>query len=395
MQKIVYLDNAATSFPKAPTVAPAMTRYLTAVGGNLNRSAYTTQSDAEDTALNLREALCTFLGSTDVEACVFTPGVTYALNLILKGYLNPGDHVLVSTMEHNAVMRPLHAMAGVNVEKVPCAPDGSLSVTDVAARLRPETRLVCMTHASNVCGTLLPIADIGALCASRGVAFVVDTAQTAGHIPLNLTQCRADAFAIPAHKGLLGPQGIGAAVMTLRFAKQLRPLVEGGTGSRSDLETQPLELPDRFEAGTQNIPGIYGFLAGLDYAGPHMAENHAKAMLLCGALLEGAHRLPHARVLGKQGLDGRMPVVSLDFEKLDNALVADRLSREFGIITRCGLHCSPSAHHTLGSFPQGSVRFSIGAFNTADDIQAALDALRIIIADRHSFTQGSFTQTDT
>ena len=183
--------------------------------------------------------------------------------------------------------------------------------------------------------------------------------------------------------------------MTRRFAKQLRPLVEGGTGSRSDLETQPLELPDRFEAGTQNIPGIYGFLAGLDYAGTHMAENHAKAMLLCGTLLEGAHRLPHVRVLGKQGLDGRMPVVSLDFEKLDNALVADRLSREFGIITRCGLHCSPSAHQTLGSFPQGSVRFSIGAFNTADDIQAALDALRIIIADRHSFTQGSFTQTDT
>lgn len=383
----VYLDNAATSFPKAPTVVSEMSRYLSAVGGNLGRGSYSAATEAELTALTLRERLSVLFGSPDVEACLFTPGATWGLNLVLKGFLNSGDHVLVSAMEHNAVMRPLHGLAGVNVEKVPCASDGSLRVEDLAARIQPKTRLVCLTHASNVCGTVLPVEEIGALCKTRGITFVVDAAQTAGHIPINRVAIHADALILPAHKGLLGPQGIGAALMSANFARQVRPFIEGGTGSRSNLETQPLELPDKFEAGTQNIPGMYGFLAGLEYITPHMEGFHTAAMRLCGLLLEGASHLPHTRLLGKIGLEGRMPIVALDFEGLDNAMVADRLSRDFGIATRCGLHCAPSAHQTLGSFPQGAVRFSIGAFNTEEDIHTTISALRMIVTDKRTFAQ--------
>jgi len=284
-------------------------------------------------------------------------------------------------------MRPLNSFAGVAVEKVPCALDGTLRVEDVALRLRPYTKLVCITHASNVCGTLLPVEDIGALCRSRRIAFLVDAAQTAGHLPLNRERMGADALVLPAHKALLGPQGIGAVLMNPVFAKSLKPLVSGGTGSRSNLETQPLDLPDKFEAGTQNIPGIYGFLAALDYLAPRMEAFQTQSMRLCGLLLEGAARLPKARILGKTGIEGRVPVVSLDFQDMDNAMVADRLARDFHIATRCGLHCAPAAHHTLGTFPQGTVRFSIGAFNTQADILETLSALRTIVTERHTFAQ--------
>lgn len=383
----VYLDNAATSFPKAPGVAERMSRYLNEIGGNPGRGGYAAVSEAEWTALALREQLCALLGSQDGEACILTPGATWGLNMVLSGYLNPGDHVLVSALEHNAVLRPLNMLTGVTVEKVPCALDGSLRPEDVAARIKPNTKLVCLTHASNVCGTLLPVEAVGAMCREFGVAFVVDAAQTAGHVPVSREQCGADALVVPGHKGLLGPQGIGAVLMEKSFAKKLRPLIAGGTGSRSNLETQPSELPDKFEAGTQNVPGIYGLLAALEYMVPRMDAFHAASMRLCGILLEGVHRLPHVRLLGKPGVEGRVPVVALDFDGLDNALVADRLWREFGIATRCGLQCAPSAHHALGSFPQGAVRCSIGPFNTETDIRATLDALQAIVADRHTIAK--------
>ncbi len=384
----VYLDHAATSFPKAPGVPEAITRYLTAVGGNPGRGSYTAATAAENAAFTLRENLCTLFDSPDPESCIFTPGATWGLNLVLKGFLRAGDHVLVSSMEHNAVMRPLNQIAGLTVEKVPCAPDGAMNAADVAARIRPETKLVCVAQASNVCGTLQPVEEIGAVCAERNVRFVVDAAQAAGHVPVSLMRFHADAVVVPGHKGLLGPQGIGAALMRPAFARLVEPLVSGGTGSRSNMETQPLELPDKFEPGTQNMPGIYGWLAALTYVAPRMAELNADSLALCGALLAGAARLPHTRILGKRGTEGRVAVLSLDFPGLDNAMVTDRLSREYGISTRCGLHCAPSAHRTLGSFPQGAVRFSIGYRNTRDDIDYTLSALEAIVTERRSFAQG-------
>lgn len=384
MQKI-YLDHAATSFPKAPGVPEAMVRYLTDVGGNPGRGSYQTAMSAESTMLTLREQLCTLFDSPDPECCIFTPGATFGLNLVLKGTLHPGDHVLVSSVEHNAVMRPLNQIAGITIEKVPCAPDGSLLAADVAARFRPETRLVCLTHASNVCGTLLPVAEVGALCREREIAFVIDASQTAGHVPVRRVAFGADAIVMPGHKGLLGPQGIGAVLLSPSFAAQLRPLVSGGTGSRSNMETQPEELPDKFEAGTQNLPGIYGLHAAVAYIMEHQQAIQQENMRLCGLFLEGAARLPGVRILGKPGVEGRVSVVSLDFPKLDNAMVADRLAREYGISTRCGLHCAPSAHRTLGSFPQGSVRFTIGHGNTQAEIAQTLEALSTIVTQRKTF----------
>ncbi|MCE5344050.1 MAG: aminotransferase class V-fold PLP-dependent enzyme [Eubacteriales bacterium] len=384
----IYLDHAATSFPKAPGVAEAMTRYLTNVGGNPGRGSYAAATDAEIASFTLREKLCALFGSPDAESSVFTPGATWGLNLVFKGYLKSGDHVLVSSMEHNAVMRPLNQIPGLYIEKVPCDSEGSLVVGDLSTRIRPQTRLVCLTHASNVCGTLLPVEAVGALCRERGIAFVVDASQTAGHVSVDREKWNADAIVVPGHKGLLGPQGIGAVLMLHAFAQLVEPLVAGGTGSRSNMETQPSELPDKFEAGTQNLPGIYGLLAAVAYVTPRMEALQAEAMRLCGALLDGASRLPNTRILGKQGVEGRVSVVALDFPELDNAMVADRLAREFGIATRCGLHCAPSAHRTLGSFPQGAVRFSLGMGNTDEDIVQTLSALETIVTQRHTFAQG-------
>ncbi|MDD3213798.1 MAG: aminotransferase class V-fold PLP-dependent enzyme [Eubacteriales bacterium] len=248
--------------------------------------------------------------------------------------------------------------------------------------------MVCVAHASNVCGTLQPVAEIGAACRERGVSFVVDAAQSAGHIPVHRAEIGADAIVLPGHKGLLGPQGIGAVLMNADFARQVEPLVSGGTGSRSNMETQPLELPDKFEAGTQNMPGIYGLLAAVEYVELRMREMDTEAMRLCGLFLGGVAQLPHARILGKRGVEGRVAVVALDFEGLDNAMVADRLARDYGVSTRCGLHCAPSAHRTLGSFPQGAVRFSIGHGNTEAEIRETLTALQAIVTEKHSFAQG-------
>ena len=383
----IYLDHAATSFPKAPGVPEAMSRYLTEVGGNPGRGSYAPATQAELAAMTLREKLCDLFDSSDPEACVFTSGATAGLNLVLKGILQPGDHALVSSMEHNAVMRPLHQLAGVQIEKVPCDTEGVMHEETLIARIRPETRMVCLTHASNVCGTLLPVEAVGEVCKARGIPFVVDAAQTAGHMPVSMEHVHASALVVPAHKGLLGPQGIGAVLMSEAFAHQVNPLITGGTGSRSDQEIQPEELPDKFEAGTQNIPGIYGFLAAVEYVSPRLNEIHTQTMRLTGRFLAGISSLPHTRLLGKTTPEGRMPVISLDFTGLDNAMVADRLAREYGIFTRCGLHCAPSAHRTLGSFPQGSVRFSIGAFNTQDEIDHTLEALQTILIDRRSFAQ--------
>ena len=383
----IYLDHAATSFPKAPGVPEAMSRYLTEVGGNPGRGSYAPATQAELAAMTLREKLCDLFDSSDPEACVFTSGATAGLNLVLKGILQPGDHALVSSMEHNAVMRPLHKLAGVQIEKVPCDTEGVMHAETLIARIRPETRMVCLTHASNVCGTLLPVEAVGEVCKARGIPFVVDAAQTAGHMPVSMEHVHASALVVPAHKGLLGPQGIGAVLMSEAFAHQVNPLITGGTGSRSDQEIQPEELPDKFEAGTQNIPGIYGFLAAVEYVSPRLNEIHTQTMRLTGRFLAGISSLPHTRLLGKTTPEGRMPVISLDFTGLDNAMVADRLAREYGIFTRCGLHCAPSAHRTLGSVPQGSVRFSIGAFNTQDEIDRTLETLRTILTDRRSFAQ--------
>lgn len=379
---MVYLDNAATSYPKAPGVASAMADYVEKVGATINRSSYASAQEAGLVTLSLRERLCRLFNHPDPTHAVLTPGATAGLNMVIKGLLRPGDHCLVSSMEHNAVMRPLVQLEreGVAFERIPCDAQGRLRLEALPGMIKLNTRLVVMAHGSNVCGTVQDAEAVGKICRERGVPFALDAAQTAGHIEVDFERFGLSALVVPGHKGLLGPQGIGALLLDADFARRLTPLVAGGTGSASDSEELPDWMPDRFESGTPNMPGVYGWEAALGWlenTGIETLENHEKT--LSKRFLEGIYGLKNVKLYGATVLEGRTGVFSVGFLNCDNAEAAWRLEREFGILTRCGLHCAPSAHKTLGSFPEGSVRFSTGWANTEADIDAALSAIAAIL----------------
>ena len=378
---MVYLDNAATSYPKAPGVASAMADYVEKVGATINRSSYASAQEAGLVTLSLRERLCRLFNHPDPTHAVLTPGATAGLNMVIKGLLRPGDHCLVSSMEHNAVMRPLVQLEreGVAFERIPCDAQGRLRLEALPGMIKLNTRLVVMAHGSNVCGTVQDAEAVGKICRERGVPFALDAAQTAGHIEVDFERFGLSALVVPGHKGLLGPQGIGALLLDEDFARRLTPLVAGGTGSASDSEELPDWMPDRFESGTPNMPGVYGWEAALGWlenTGIETLENHEKT--LSKRFLEGIYGLKNVKLYGATVPEGRTGVFSVGFLNCDNAEAAWRLEREFGILTRCGLHCAPSAHKTLGSFPEGSVRFSTGWANTEADIDAALSAITAI-----------------
>lgn len=378
---MVYLDNAATSYPKAPGVASAMADYVEKVGATINRSSYASAQEAGLVTLSLRERLCRLFNHPDPTHAVLTPGATAGLNMVIKGLLLPGDHCLVSSMEHNAVMRPLVQLEreGVAFERIPCDAQGRLRLEALPGMIKLNTRLVVMAHGSNVCGTVQDAEAVGKICRERGVPFALDAAQTAGHIEVDFERFGLSALVVPGHKGLLGPQGIGALLLDADFARRLTPLVAGGTGSASDSEELPDWMPDRFESGTPNMPGVYGWEAALGWlenTGIETLENHEKT--LSKRFLEGIYGLKNVKLYGITVPERRTGVFSVGFLNCDNAEAAWRLEREFGILTRCGLHCAPSAHKTLGSFPEGSVRFSTGWANTEADIDAALSAIAAI-----------------
>lgn len=372
---MIYLDNAATSFPKAPGVSERMRYYLDCVGASVNRGVYAPAQEAELETLGLREKLCAFFHHPEPVRVLLTAGATAALNLAIKGSLRPGSRVLVSAMEHNAVMRPL-VQLGADFTRVPCDAAGRLDLDALERGLREKPEMLILNHASNVSGTVQDAKTVGKLCKQYDVPFVLDAAQSAGHVPVDFAEFSLSALAVPAHKGLLGPQGIGALLVTQAFAAQLSPLIAGGTGSMSDSEELPPYLPDRFESGTPNLPGIYGWSASMDYVNKiGLSSLRAHELALTKRFLDGLRRLPHLRLAGTWEPDARVGVISVDFLAMDNAEAADRLEREFGILTRCGLHCAPSAHKTLGTFPQGTVRFSLGYRTTPEDVDAALAAL--------------------
>ena len=376
----IYLDNAATSFPKPAGVSARMKEYMDSVGATINRSVYGAAQDAGLVMLRLRERLARLFSFPEKPThVILTPGATAGLNFILKGFLRPGDHCLVSSMEHNAVMRPLLQLQGVEFDRIPCDEEGRLDPAAMLPLIRPNTRLCVMAHGSNVCGTVQDAAAVGAICAEHGIAFALDAAQTAGHIPIDFQALHLSALCVPGHKGLLGPSGIGALLLRDDFAHALTPLLAGGTGSASDSEYLPDYLPDRFESGTPNLPGIYGFEEALRFIEETGIDAlRAHELELTARFLEGLRTIPNLRLCGTEELSRRVGVISVDFTQADNAEAAFRLESEFGILTRCGLHCAPSAHKTLGTFPQGTVRFSLGFSSTAADVDAALAALRAI-----------------
>lgn len=287
--------------------------------------------------------------------------------------------MIVSSMEHNAVMRPLHQLPDVSFDRVRADRNGSIDPDDIPALIRSNTRLIIMAHGSNVSGSVQDTEAVGAIAAQYGIPFALDGAQTAGHYPVDFHRFQLSALSIPGHKGLLGPSGIGALLITEAMAEKITPLIAGGTGSVSDSEYLPDYLPDRFESGTMNLPGIYGWEAAMTYVSERGVDSlRSHEVELTKRFLDGLSDIPNVRLCGPADVEKRVGVLSLDFLRQDNAAVAYALEQRFGILTRCGLHCAPAAHKSLGTFPKGSVRFSLGYANTEADVDAALAAIRAL-----------------
>ena len=382
--KKVYMDNGATAFPKAPGVGEAMANYINNVGCNVSRGAYDSAFAAERIVLETREMVCELFNSDKTENVIFTKNITESLNIIIKGLLKSGDHVIVSSMEHNAVMRPIVGLSesGVEFTRVQCSETGEIDPEDVKDAIKPNTKAIVMMHASNVCGTVLDLEAVGKISAENDLFFIVDAAQTAGVLEVDMKKLSADAITFTGHKSLLGPPGMGGFVISDRLNEKVLPFIEGGTGSLSESEEQPSYMPDKFESGTQNIVGIYGLHAALSYlkkTGIEGIKEHE--MEITQAFIDKVKDIEGAKLIGKKDANGRTAVVSIDFSESDNAEIGFALQREYNISTRVGLHCAPSAHKTLGTFPQGTVRFSFGYATTMEEVEYAAQAIKNVLSE--------------
>lgn len=379
MENRIYFDNGSTSWPKAPGVAQAVEKLLTEDAFNINRGNYEGAYEVEGMVLETRDQLADLFQAPSSRNVIFTPGITYSLNYFIKGFLRSGDHVIITGIEHNAVMRPLWQMKaeGVAFDVAKTDEEGTVDPESVEKLIRKETKAVIVSHASNVCGTIVPIREIGEICRRHHIFFVVDSAQSAGTLEINIKEWGIDFLTFTGHKGLLGPQGIGGFVVSEELDREMAPLIAGGTGSQSDSYEMPRMLPDKYESGTMNLPGIAGLHAALSYLqAAGISRIYEKKMELTGYFLEQTREIPDLRVVGKQGVQDRTAVVSIDFQKIDNAQAAFELEQRYGIMTRVGLHCAPLAHKTLGSYPRGTVRFAFSGANTKDEIDICVKGIR-------------------
>ena len=441
----IYLDNAATSFPKPEEVPMAVYDYMTKLGTNVNRGGYATAYDTESVVFECRELIGALFHAPDYKNVVFTRNITESLNVVLKGLLHSGDHVIVSSMEHNAVMRPIRQLEkkGVSFTRAQCESDGSLKPEKLLRCLRPDTKAVVMTHASNVFGTMLPIQEVGAFCKENGLVFILDSAQTAGVFPIDMEKMHIDILCFTGHKGLLGPQGIGGFILRDELVLKIEPLISGGTGSLSNVETVPEFMPDRFEAGTPNLPGIFGLHAALNWLRKlgeasllnketekekesFFIEDNLSLLslseeeILCKEnaykkeleslpsfsveqcfeaslkiirehelrlteeflkLLKPLEKKGELKIIGKKDTEMRTGVVSIQTLTRELSDTAFQLDTRYGIMTRVGLHCAPSAHKTMGTYPTGTIRFSFGFANTDKEVKLAIDALKELLEE--------------
>jgi len=376
----VYTDNGSTSFPKAPGVSDVIKTFLDNTAYNINRGSYAGSYDVALEVLKTRQLLAEMFHAQTPQEIIFTPNATYSLNMLLHGFLKKGDHVITTSMEHNAVMRPLQALSktGVTYSIVPCSKTGILNVDDILPFIKKETKALVMLHASNVCGTIMPIEKVYKICKEHNIRLIIDAVQTAGI--LDIDSRRMDALVFTGHKSLLGPQGIGGFVIKKEFADEITPLITGGTGSLSHEFEQPSFLPDKFESGTLNLPAIIGLKKALEYVtltGIKTIFDHE--IQLTTAFISKTSNITGVNLIGKQDSSDRVAIVSLDFINKDNASITAALDEQYGIMTRCGLHCAPIAHKTLGTYPHGTVRFSFGHFNTLDDIEYIVQSLKKIL----------------
>ena len=371
---MIYLDNAATSWPKPDCVPNAIADAIRNSGGNPGRGGHRLALAAGEILYETRDHTAEFFGCSDVFRVCFTQNITMAINLVLKGYLHPGDHVLVSPMEHNAVMRPLCAM-GIDFSVIPGESDGKVKLSEISSLIRENTRLILICHESNVNGVVQPLKEIGEIAREHGLFLLADCAQSAGHTRLDIEKDCIDFLCFTGHKGLFGPTGTGGVLFGSRVdLRQVTPLLQGGTGSLSESFEQPEFLPDRFESGTQNVAGLAGLNAGLQWIEEQGLEALAeKSKRLIAQLHEGLTAIP-----GLHCYYGGGQVLSITIDNCDNGTAGAELERRWGIMTRIGLHCAPLAHRTLGTFPNGTIRFAVSPFNTADEIECCIRACRTL-----------------
>ncbi|OGD14462.1 cysteine desulfurase [Candidatus Atribacteria bacterium RBG_19FT_COMBO_35_14] len=379
---MIYLDNAATSYPKPKEVGQAMMYFLEKVGATPGRSGHRLSIEAGRILYQARESLAELFNVDNPLRIIFTLNVTEALNLALKGLLRPGDQVITSSMEHNSVMRPLRELEkrGVEVKVIPCSSQGVLDPVDLERAIRKNTRLIVLNHGSNVIGTLLPIIEVGKIAQKHNVLFLVDTAQTAGCYSLDIKKDNIDLLAFTGHKSLFGPPGTGGLVVGERVdIKKLNPLKTGGTGSHSESEEQPDFLPDIYESGTPNTVGLAGLNEGVRFIlkeGIDKIRQHE--LNLSQKLIAGLKEIPGVIVYGEEQVTDRVAVISFNIKGQLSSEVGLRLDEKYDIMCRVGLHCSPAAHKTIGTFPRGTVRFSMSWFNTFEEVDQVIKAIREI-----------------
>ena len=375
----IYLDNAATSWPKPPAVVDATVHFLQEIGANPGRSGHRLSVEAARVVYAAREAVAELFRAPDPLRVIFGANVTEALNLALRGLLHAGDHVITSSMEHNSTMRPIRALEqmGVDVTVVACSPEGLLDPADVEAAIRPNTTLITLNHASNVTGTLLPVAEVGRIARLHDVLLLVDAAQTGGAYPVDVEADGIDLLAFTGHKSLYGPMGTGGLILSERVdLGKLEPLKRGGTGSRSEREEQPDFPPDMYESGTPNAVGLAGLNAGVCWVLEQSVEAiRAYEEDLIRRLIAGLRDIPGVTVYGPRDAARQTATISFTIADLQPSEIGLRLDEEHDIMCRVGLHCAPAAHRTIGTLPTGTVRFGVGAFNTQEHVDTALSAV--------------------
>ena len=379
---MIYLDNAATTFPKPPSVYESVMRAMTVYGANPGRGSHKMAIEGARVIYETRELLAELFNLDNPMKVIFTFNATDSLNIAIKGLLNLGDHVVTTEMEHNSVLRPIKELENSGVENtiVKCASDGTINLNDLESAIKDNTKLIVTTHVSNLTGTIFPAEEIGKICKKHNIPYLLDASQSAGVLPIDVKKYNIDFLAMPGHKGLLGPQGTGALLINSDI--DIKHLKEGGTGSQSSSLEHPNFYPDKLEAGTHNLPGIAGLNAGLKYILKRRIESiysHEKNLL--DIFIIELRKNPKIKIYGPESIEHRIGVVPINIEGMDSSEVANILDAEYSIAVRPGLHCAPLAHKAIGTEKLGAVRFGVGPFNNNADIFAAVKALNEI-ADR-------------
>ncbi|KEI94573.1 cysteine desulfurase [Clostridium botulinum A2B7 92] len=379
----IYLDNAATTYPKPEKVYSSILNYMKNVGASPGRGGYENALTGDRMVYKCRQSLINLFNFNKIENVVFTSNITASLNILIKSIVKNGWHVITSSMDHNSVIRPLVSLEKSNkieLDILNCSEEGLINIEDFKNAIKDNTKLVVLSHASNIVGTIQPLEAIGKICKEKGIYFIIDSAQTAGVLPLNFQNLNCNALAFTGHKALLGPQGIGGFIIDDELNNIATNFIEGGTGSLSESTLQPDFLPDKFESGTMNTPGIAGLLAGIEYINEEgLNAIKEREEYLSREFINGLLNIDSVKVYGPLDASLRTAAISVNSSKIDNSELGFLLDSEFGVMVRTGLHCAPLAHKTIGSFPQGTLRFSFGAFNDIKDINYALYALNSIL----------------